>query len=432
MVTLAGHRTHATQQPGVSQNVQSPSKEFIDEWNTYKNSIDFKNSINNDIKQPFIPTLKTKLLKKLSYLKNEKQSSSHSGAHPYKSEQKLNSQLQSKHVQFQPRFRSSEQSNEKQGIVSVVPMRYRPQLTEITNPSFTVAPQQPSAMVKSSRVPPPESTRMPNRLEMIRSLAALNHSLNVFIPSDPHQMPRMNRIVLPNLSSIQLEPRVYENIEITGGAGGLPTNYAPSLGRLQQPSHRLSEVPLIGNNNNILLSPFERILSTMIDNSNGVKDDQILSKIDSPEEPSLFESANHIFDNNKALFNNLESFFTSNNGNSESLRIGSNILQFNNQELRDLSDIINNEVIPDKNKENGTGDSIENSANGFTGNLDAINLYKTILQSFGLELDIENPDVDISNPKPKTTIQTTIGGKCIVPTPEQVQGNASYLLPSAR
>lgn len=359
----------------ISQLLDVPSNNFNNDWLKYK--------INNApaINSPFIKN--RELLQELS------------------SKQSFNVP----HVEF----------TDDTQIASAAPNSFDVRLPAISLPSITLAPARAPPLVKSSLIAPPPATRIPNRLEMIRSVAALNQSLNVFIPSDPHQMPRMNRIVLPHFTSIiqRGERTIFmPNNTNQGSIHARPIHIPNPI--------NLKEADSIEHD----ISPFEIVLNDILTdvsiNDHNEREvgiageiveigrDDVSSSIESNEFPGHDEELFDIFSKLIQLNPNK----IRNEVNPSTIHVSAEIPVNGNIPRVHPNDIIENGIII----------NIENEENELVGNPDTISLFETILGGFGLEFDIDNPEFNIFNPNVATLNRISRGTKCISSNRKSVQG----------
>lgn len=264
----------------------------------------------------------------------------------------------------------------------------------------------------------------PSIMSLLRTaqLETVN-SLNIFIPSDPDQLPRRNLMVFPSLTPAPSSQRFRSGLpEILEEQSKYPlTNTAGSDSPLIY-LHSVDDDPSNGNTG----SPFASVLRGL-DPSQNLQNNNL----------NNFPSVSLVRNVTLSVRNNGEgeSFQMKENRNSMLKPSLTNALNLNHLEHPTIVSQMLSLPLPDRlplprtttrpavqfrgppsdiDKENEILDlTRENQMKKFKENPDITSSFSTILNGVGFQLDVSNPDVDINNPNPTTFAQPERGQKCV-------------------
>ena len=265
-------------------------------------------------------------------------------------------------------------------------------------------PYQPSAFEPQGRAqeesvspaPSPSNENQPESEEEEKEEKQKNSiSLGrVFIPADPNQLPRSNKVNFNRLISRRKSEFRKENETST------PNPKAPlqTTNATLAPDDTTETLPEVIINDD---SPFE-ILLTNVKRNNGIADDP-------PNSPEI---------------SSVSSLISTTNLNQGLLDQPSKTLEsisklilngpFQKPKLHSLSKKAIEDEITERNTENGLGSLRQDST--------ITEIFTSVLNSLGLEFNIVNPEIDIADPIPQLQYQDPIGGKCVMTLGKSYQG----------
>ncbi|KAF2356843.1 Serine proteases trypsin domain [Trinorchestia longiramus] len=252
-------------------------------------------------------------------------------------------------------------------------------------------------------------------------------ALNVFVPSTPDQMPRMNRILIPEFPRVLSLPDANSSHEETQHAAQNGSGNFTSPLRNEIRLANNSQVSLMGNHTNILrnessteLAPdFPHDSTVTKENKAEIKgnDTKLVNEINVSSIEDLLDLINmpeQMKSTHPAPLNELVPPFPS------FLLNASNILRTTSFLPTPLPSS-GNKSAPSKTNEK-KNDITENVSHIRKGYPDAVDAFSILLKNLGLSYDVANPEIDVFNPNQPTLAQTEIGAKCVTSDPKEAQG----------